>query len=98
MLNAPHVDWLVRGQGEDAFCELLEVISGKRDATKIAGIAFRLADGSHHIAPERPWRGPDELSAPPYHKIEVAQYLHPTILGRRSGVYQASIGLSLHDL
>ncbi|PXA83355.1 hypothetical protein DMC47_43655 [Nostoc sp. 3335mG] len=36
--------------------------------------------------------GPAELPAPPYHKIDVPQYLQPTFLGRRSGVYQASIG------
>ena len=92
VLNAPCVDWLVRGQGEDSFRELLEAIDGKRDPATIAGIAFRLPDGSHRIAPERVWRGPDELPAPAYHKIDVGQYLRPTILGRRSGVYQASIG------
>ncbi|HEX3422616.1 MAG TPA: radical SAM protein [Sphingomicrobium sp.] len=92
VLNAPCVDWLVRGQGEDSFRELLEVIDGKRDAKSVSGIAFCLPDGSHHITPERQWRGPDDLPAPPYHKIPVAEYLRPTILGRRSGVYQASIG------
>ena len=63
-----------------------------RPAT-VAGLAFRrrgwLAPPS---APERIWRGPGELPAPPYHKIDVGEYLHPTFLGRRSGVYQASIG------
>ena len=92
VLNAPYVDWLVRGQGEETFLELLDVIAGKRNPMSVAGLVFRLPDGSHHIGPERRWRGPDELPAPPYHKIEVGQYLRPTILGRRSGVYQASIG------
>ena len=92
VLNAPYVDWLVRGQGEETFRELLEVIAGSRDAMIVPGVAFRLPDGSHHIAPERPWRGPNELPEPAYKKIEVGQYLRPTILGRRSGVYQASIG------
>jgi radical SAM superfamily enzyme YgiQ (UPF0313 family) len=92
VLNAPCVDWLVRGQGEDSFRELLEAIDGKRDPTTVAGIAFRLRDGSHHIAPERAWRGPNELPAPRYDKIAVGEYLRPTILGLRSGVYQASIG------
>jgi anaerobic magnesium-protoporphyrin IX monomethyl ester cyclase len=92
VLNAPYVDWLVRGQGEDSFRELLETIAGERDPMSIAGIGFRLADGSHRITPERVWRGPDELPPPAYQKIRVEQYLHPTILGRRSGVYQASIG------
>ncbi|HJP68757.1 MAG TPA: radical SAM protein [Sphingomicrobium sp.] len=92
VLNACYVDWLVRGQGEQTFLELIEAIGGRREPAKIAGLAYRRPDGSHHIAPERPWRGPGELPPPAYHKIEVAEYLRPTILGRRSGVYQASIG------
>lgn len=92
VLNARYVDWIVRGQGENSFPELLDAIEGRRDPRTIAGLAFREADGSHFKAPERVWLGPDDLPAPPYHKIDVAQYLHPTFLGRRSGVYQASIG------
>jgi anaerobic magnesium-protoporphyrin IX monomethyl ester cyclase len=92
VLNADYVDWLIKGQGEQTFFELLEAIDGTRDPKTIAGLAFRQADGSHWIGPERPWQGPGELPAPPYHKIDVGQYLHPTVLGRRSGVYQASIG------
>jgi radical SAM superfamily enzyme YgiQ (UPF0313 family) len=92
VLNAPYVDWLVRGQGEQTFFELLDVIDGKRDPHEVAGIGFRDHDGTHVLTPERPWVGPDDLPDPPYHKIAVEQYLHPTFLGRRSGVYQASIG------
>ncbi len=92
VLNAPYVDWLVRGQGEQTFLELIEALEGRRDPKAIAGLAFRQADGTHWIGPERVWKGPNELPEPPYHKIDVGQYLQPTILGRRSGVYQASIG------
>ena len=92
VLNAPYVDWVIRGQGENAFAELLDAIDGKRDPRTIAGVAFREPDGSHFKAPERIWLGPDDLPEPPYHKIDIAQYLHPTFLGRKSGVYQASIG------
>ena len=92
VLDAPYVDWLVRGQGEQTFVELLDVLAQTRDPKSVAGLAFREYDGSHWIGPERKWRGPDELPAPPYDKIRVANYLHPTFLGRRSGVYQASIG------
>lgn len=92
VLNAPYVDWIVRGQGERSFIELLDAIDGRRDPHSVAGIGFRAPDGSHVLTPERPWVGPGELPAPPYHKIDVAQYLQPTFLGRRSGVYQASIG------
>lgn len=92
VLNAPYIDWIIRGQGEQTFVELLDVIDGRRDPTTVAGLSFRAADGSHHYGPERIWVGPDELPDPPYHKIDVADYLRPTYLGRRSGVYQASIG------
>jgi len=92
VLAAPYVDWVVRGQGEQTFLELLDALDGTRDPHDVAGLSFRERDGSHHIGVERRWIGPDELPAPPYHKIDVADYLHPTFLGRRSGVYQASIG------
>lgn len=92
VLNSGYVDWLIRGQGEQTFLELLQVLDGDRDRKTVAGLAFREADGSHWTAPERVWLGPNDLPDPPYHKIDVNQYLHPTLLGRRSGVYQASIG------
>ena len=92
VLDAPYVDWLVRGQGEDSFVELIEALAGKGDPHDIPGLGFREPDGSHFIGAERHWRGPDELPDPPYHRIDVNEYLHPTFLGRRSGVYQASIG------
>jgi anaerobic magnesium-protoporphyrin IX monomethyl ester cyclase len=92
VLNAPYVDWVVRGQGERTFVELLDVWSGTRDPKTIPGVAFRESDGPLWIGPERPWAGPDELPAPPYSKIAVDTYLQPTFLGRRSGVYQSSIG------
>jgi radical SAM superfamily enzyme YgiQ (UPF0313 family) len=92
VLNAPYVDWVVRGQGEQTFAELLDALDGHRDPHDVAGLCFREPNGAHHLGAERRWVGPDELPAPPYHKIDVADYLHPTFLGRRSGVYQASIG------
>jgi anaerobic magnesium-protoporphyrin IX monomethyl ester cyclase len=92
VLNAPYVDWLVRGQGEHSFRDLLEVLRGARDPERVDGLAFRKADGNYHLGSERQWVGPDDLPAPPYERIAVREYLRPTLLGRRSGVYQASIG------
>ncbi|MEO8621093.1 MAG: radical SAM protein [bacterium] len=92
VLNAPYIDWAIRGQGEDTFVELLQVLDGALDPKSVRGLCFREADGSHWIAEERTWKGPAELPAPPYHKIDIADYLRPSFLGQRSGVYQASIG------
>jgi anaerobic magnesium-protoporphyrin IX monomethyl ester cyclase len=92
VLNAPYIDWAIRGQGEETFVELLQVLNGAKDPKTVRGLCFREADGSHWIGAERQWKGPDELPSPPYHKIRVNDYLRPTFLGRRSGVYQSSIG------
>ena len=92
VLNASYVDWLIRGQGEQTFLDLLEVLAGRLDPREVPGLSFRDSAGSHVIGRERIWAGPDELPDPPYHKIDVADYLQPTFLGRRTGVYQASIG------
>lgn len=92
VLRSPYVDWAVRGQGEATFVELLDVIAGRRAPATVAGLAFRDDTGMHHLGAERPRRGPNELPPPAYHKIPVDDYLHPTFLGQRSGVYQASIG------
>ena len=91
VLNAPYVDWIVRGQGEQTFVELLEVLADRRDPKTVAGLGFR-DGGTPCIGPERPWLGPDAFPSPPYAKIEVGDYLHPTFLGRLSAVYQVSIG------
>jgi Fe-S oxidoreductase len=92
VLDSPYVDWVIRGQGEQTFVELLGVMNGTRDPGSVPGLCYREPDGTHVIGEERRWIGPDELPSPPYHKIDVADYLHPTWLGARSGVYQASIG------
>ena len=92
VISAPYIDWAVRGQGEHAFAELLEVMDGTRDPKSVAGLMYRDADGQNRINLERPWVGPGELPDPPYHKIPIDDYLLPTWLGRRTGVYQQSIG------
>lgn len=93
VVNAPYVDWAIRGQGEGAFRALLEVLDGRADPSTVPGLAWRdPPTGRLVLNPERAWVGPDELPDPPYHKIPVDDYLQPTFLGSRSGVYQASIG------
>ena len=91
VLRSGCVDWVVRGQGEQTVVEWLAVLDGRRDPADVPGLAY--LDGDElRVNPERRWVGPEVLPSPPYHRIPVDDYLHPTFLGRRSGVYQASIG------
>jgi len=91
VLAAPYVDWIVRGQGEQTFLELLEVLDGRRDPASVRGLGWRDSSGDH-LNEERAWLGPDAFPSLPYHRIDVGDYLEPTFLGSRTGVYQASIG------
>lgn len=90
-LNAPYVDWIVRGQGERTFLDLLDVLARTRPPATVAGLGWK-DGGTPRINPERRWEGPDAFPDPPYGKIDVETYLHPTAIGRRSAVHQASIG------
>jgi len=90
-VTAPYIDWIVRGQGERTFVELLDVLDGRRDPASVLGLGYR-ENGTVKLNPERPWIGPNELPVPPYARIDVDEYLESTFLGRRTGVYQASIG------
>src|ERR1700751_4509112 len=56
-LNAGYVDYAVRGQGEQTFLQLLEVIRGHRDLKDVAGLSYKDADGTVRNNPERPMRG-----------------------------------------
>lgn len=91
-LNAPYVDFAVRGQGEQTFVEWLEAIRGRRELASIAGLSYKDADGAPRHNPERPMRSPDQFPWYPYHRIPAEKYLLPTFLGRRTAVHQASIG------
>lgn len=92
VLNAPYVDFAVRGQGEDTFRELLAALREKQSVQAIRGLSYKTPDGAHWHNPERPMRSPDEFPHYPYHRIPAGQYLLPTFLGRRTGVHHASIG------
>jgi radical SAM superfamily enzyme YgiQ (UPF0313 family) len=92
-LNANYVDYAVKGQGEETILELLAAIRGQRQISSVRGIAYRDAFGLHVSTATRPLRSPGEFPEMPYHRLgAIRSYLLPTFLGRRTAVYQASIG------
>ena len=91
-LNAKYVDFVVRGQGEEALLELLEQLRGSRDFSRVRGIGFKDQFGLHVQTAGRPLRAPDEFPEPPYHRMDPGKYIARTFLGSRTAVHQASIG------
>jgi radical SAM superfamily enzyme YgiQ (UPF0313 family) len=92
VLNAPYVDFAVRGQGEDTLLELLAALRRHDGLEGIRGLSYKDSTGTHRHNPERPLKRLDDFPWYPYHRIPAQEYLLPTFLGRRTAVHQASIG------
>jgi B12 binding domain/Radical SAM superfamily len=92
-LNAPYVDYVIRGQGEETFVDLIETLRGSRKLSSVKGLSYKDDFGLHVHNPERPLRSPNDLPLLPYDRLPNAdRYILPTFLGRRTAVHQASIG------
>ncbi len=96
-LNARYVDFVVRGQGEETFLELVETLRIRtKSAAKFAavkGLSYKDDFGLHVHNTERPLRSPNDFPWLPYDNLPNAEkYIVPTFLGRRTVVHQASIG------
>ena len=92
-LNAPYVDFAVRGPGEDTILELLSALRGARKFADIRGLSWKNEFGFHVHNADRPLRSPNDFPELPYHRLgPVEKYLLPTFLGRRTAVHNASMG------
>jgi radical SAM superfamily enzyme YgiQ (UPF0313 family) len=97
-LNAPYVDALVRGQGEDTFLELLEALRKigtlrPQELSRIDGVSYKDSFGLIVHTKDRSIRSPGDFPRMPYHRLRDAEkYIVPTFLGKRTAVHHASFG------
>ena len=91
-LNAPYVDFAVRGQGEDTILELIAALRNCSGLETIQGLSYKDLFGLHRHNPERMMKGPDSFPRSPFHRVSVESYLRPSFFGKRTAVHQASIG------
>jgi len=91
-INAPYVDYVVRGQGEDALLEVLERLPDRSGMRDVGGLTWKDGDEIVHN-PERKFRPPQEYPPFPYERVaDVNRYLRPSFMGSRTAVHQASLG------
>jgi radical SAM superfamily enzyme YgiQ (UPF0313 family) len=103
-INAPYVDYVARGQGEETLLELLERLPDAGPPTSdasaccpdairdVRGLTWKEMGGIRHN-PDRPFRPPDDFPPLPYERVgDVRPYLRPWFMGARTGVHQAAIG------
>ena len=92
-LNARYVDFVVRGQGEETFVELIQALRTTRKYTGVKGLSYKDDFGLHVHNAQRPLRSPNDFPWLPYENLPNAvNYVLPTFLGQRTIVHQASIG------
>ena len=93
-VNAPYVDYAVRGQGEATFAQLLQAISaGDRTALDaIDGITWKRGD-EIVVNQDRLLSDPRAPGLLPYERLgDPRAYLARTFLGQRTAAYQAALG------
>jgi anaerobic magnesium-protoporphyrin IX monomethyl ester cyclase len=93
-LNAPYVDYGVRGQGEDTFLELLNALEEgwNESFDSIPGLSWRLLGQVVHNK-DRKFSTASLARMLPYDKLHnPRQYLTNTYLGSRTVGYQAALG------
>lgn len=91
-LNAPYVDYVVRGQGEQTLLELIDALRGNRKCDGILGLSYKDMFGLHRHNPERLMQNPDVFPWSPFHRVPVEKYLRPSFFGKRTAAHHASIG------
>ena len=93
-LNSDYVDYVIRGQGEDTFRELLSALAA-RDRTALGGIlglSWR-RDGAVVSNPKRALNHAHVEPTLRYDKLgDAKRYLVSTFLGRRTAAHQAALG------
>src|SRR5438034_9726449 len=85
-----NIDFIVRGEGEITFSELLRAIEAGRDYAEVLGLSYRMDDGFHHN-PERPVShlAGAEIRPPRRSARVLSGY---TMLGRQVDVVETSRG------
>ena len=93
-INAPYVDYVVRGEGEGAFVDLLQRLP-EADAgslREVRGLTWR-DHGQVVHNPNSEFRPPNEYPVLPYERVgDVSRYLRASFMGSRTAVHQAAVG------
>ena len=93
-INARYVDYVVRGEGEGAFLDLLQRLPEADAASlrEVRGLTWK-DHGEVVHNPNSEFRPPNDYPVLPYERVgDVNRYLRPSFMGSRTAVHQAAIG------
>src|SRR6202048_2969749 len=87
-LQAPYIDYVVRGQGEESFLELVGHIENRSAPDFVAGIGFK-RDDKLVFTPERALKPIADLPPKAYHLADFDAYQR--VSGKRWAMYSSSL-------
>jgi len=87
-LEAPYIDYVVRGQGEESLLELVTHIENRSAPDLVAGIGFK-RDNKLVFTPERPLKPLVDMPPKAYHLADFDAY--ERLCGRRWAMYTSSL-------
>lgn len=92
-LNAPYVDYVVRGHGDQVFVDLLDGLDDGLQFEGFEGLAYRHTETNEKISNAMPaLPHPDTLPDYPYHRIDMDRYIRRTFMGKRTLPHHSSYG------
>jgi len=89
----PYIDFIVRGEGEATFNELIEAIQGKRSIENVEGLSYKHNGEFKHNKPRKPL-DPNQIKLPDRASRIVKDCFH--IFGRKADVSETSRGCTLN--
>jgi radical SAM superfamily enzyme YgiQ (UPF0313 family) len=91
VLQSGFVDYVIRGEGDAAFVELIDALQHRRSVDRIMNLSY-VDSGRVWHNPKRAGSGSEQTRPLPYHRVDVNRYLTGTCLGSRTIVYHSSFG------
>jgi pyruvate-formate lyase-activating enzyme len=90
-LESPLVDFVIRGQGELSFVELVQTLRRGGNLAAIQGLSWRRGTEIVHN-PDRRIVGLNQFPFYPYEKVGLCEYVMPSYLGSRTLSHFSSLG------
>jgi hypothetical protein len=92
VLRSSFVDFVVRSQGEQPLLALADALAHGSPLGEVSGLSWKDEAGALVHNRIGSFTALDDLPDYPYSRVPMAQYIHPTYLGRRTVAHNSSFG------
>lgn len=91
-LADPHVDVVIKGQGEWAFLQAVEALTSGAEPAGIPGVSYKTQRGQPIYGERAKMRDQNQFGRPPFDQLDPRRYLVHILVGARALTYHSSTG------